>query len=523
MTQNDTCNPWRFFTCLVCGRVVAREFSGDMTKVLIVDDEPVQLRLTAEVAKRAGFDALTAQDGNEALAILKNTNNIGVMVLDLVMPDLDGMGVMEAMQREGINVPVIVQTANASLETVISAMRHGASDYFVKPVAPERLTISLRNALKLDQLEACVRTERAKQAGAIGIKDIITKSAVMDRVLSLVKKAATSTIPVLIEGETGTGKEMIARAIQGSGDRAGKPFVTVNCGAIPANLVETTLFGHVKGAFTGANEDHKGKFEEAHNGTLFLDEVGELPAETQVKLLRAIQEGEIEPVGSSKTRNVNVRLISATNRRLLNMAREGTFREDLYYRLNVFPIYLPPLRERPEDILPLADHFIAKLAPEARRRIHGITDNAREMLMEFNWSGNVRQLENALFRAIVLSENAYLQRADFPQIMAQLAGREQTAAITQSIPTPASPTHIDDMPMILGKGDAISPTSDRFLTDHGEVATLATMERDLIVFALDHHKGRMAQVARTLGIGRSTLYRKLKEYGLDEDNAKTAA
>lgn len=494
-----------------------------MTKVLIVDDEPVQLRLTAEVAKRAGFDTLTAQNGNEALALLKGTKSIGVMVLDLVMPDLDGMGVMEAMQRDGIDVPVIVQTANASLETVVSAMRHGASDYFVKPVAPERLTISLRNALKLDQLEACVRAERAKLTGSIGIEDLITKSPTMDRVISLTKKAAASTIPVLIEGETGTGKEMIARAIQGSGDRAGKPFVTVNCGAIPPNLIETTLFGHVKGAFTGATEDRKGKFEEAHNGTLFLDEVGELPPETQVKLLRAIQEGEIEPVGSSKTRNVNVRLISATNRRLLNMARDGTFREDLYYRLNVFPIYLPPLRERPEDIQPLTEHFIAKLSPEARRRIHGLTDNARDILMEFNWPGNVRQLENALFRAIVLSESAYLQRADFPQIVAQLSGREETAALTRSVATASAPTHIDDLPLVLREADAVSPATDRFMTSHGELATLSEMERDLIVFALDHHKGRMAQVARALGIGRSTLYRKLKEYGLEDDSAKTAA
>lgn len=264
-----------------------------MTKVLIVDDEPVQLRLTAEVAKRAGFDALTASDGNEALSILRTDPAIGAMVLDLIMPDLDGMGVMETMRREGISVPVIVQTANSSMETVISAMRYGASDFFVKPVAPERLTISLQNALKLDQLENCIRTERARTSGTVAISDIITKSPVMDRVLELAQKAAKSTIPVLIEGETGTGKELIAHAIQGASDRAGKPFITVNCGAIPINLVESTLFGHVKGAFTGAISNQVGKFEEAHGGTLFLDEVGELPADAQVKLLRAIQEGEI--------------------------------------------------------------------------------------------------------------------------------------------------------------------------------------------------------------------------------------
>ncbi|HTM77509.1 MAG TPA: sigma-54 dependent transcriptional regulator, partial [Devosia sp.] len=262
-----------------------------MTRVLIVDDDPVQLRLTAEVANRAGFKPLTATGGEQALTILREDRNIGAMILDLVMPDLDGMGVMEVMAREGLLTPVIIQTANASLETVISAMRQGAADYFVKPVAPERLVISLRNAMKLDALEAAVRSERARRTGTFTAADMIAKAPAMARVLSLCAKAAKSTIPVLVEGETGVGKELIARIIQGSGDRAGKPFITVNCGAIPPNLVESILFGHKKGSFTGATSDQQGKFSEAHNGTLFLDEVGELPFDTQVKLLRALQEG----------------------------------------------------------------------------------------------------------------------------------------------------------------------------------------------------------------------------------------
>ena len=291
-----------------------------MTRVLVVDDDPVQLRLTAEVANRAGFKPLTATGGEQALTILREDRNIGAMILDLVMPDLDGMGVMDAMRREGLTTPVIIQTANASLETVISAMRNGAADYFVKPVAPERLVISLRNAMKLDALEAAIRSERARKAGTFTSADMIARAPAMARVLSLSAKAGKSTIPVLIEGETGVGKELIARIIQGSGDRAGRPFVTVNCGAIPPNLVESVLFGHKKGAFTGAVADQPGKFAEAHNGTLFLDEIGELPLETQVKLLRALQEGEIEPVGASRPERVNVRIISATNRRLLNLA-----------------------------------------------------------------------------------------------------------------------------------------------------------------------------------------------------------
>ncbi|MEO8685765.1 MAG: sigma-54 dependent transcriptional regulator, partial [Devosia sp.] len=283
-----------------------------MTRVLIVDDDPVQLRLTAEVANRAGFKPLTATGGEQALTILRDDRNIGAMILDLVMPDLDGMGVMEVMAREGLHTPVIIQTANASLETVVTAMRQGAADYFVKPVAPERLIISLRNAMKLDALEAAVRSERSRRSGTFTAADMIAKAPAMARVLSLCAKAAKSTIPVLVEGETGVGKELIARIIQGSGDRAGKPFVTVNCGAIPPNLVESILFGHKKGSFTGATSDQPGKFAEAHNGTLFLDEVGELPLETQVKLLRALQEGEIEPLGASKPERVNVRVISAT-------------------------------------------------------------------------------------------------------------------------------------------------------------------------------------------------------------------
>src|SRR5690606_4531748 len=216
--------------------------------------------------------------------------------------------------------------------------------------------------------------------------------------------AAKSAIPVLVEGETGTGKELIARVIQGMGDRASRPFVTVNCAAIPENLIESTLFGHKKGAFTGAIADHAGKFAEAHGGTIFLDEVGELPLDTQVKLLRAIQQGEIEPVGSSRIEKVNVRVISATNRRLLNLAKDGAFREDLYYRLNVFPIYVPPLRERPEDIPVLVSHFISRLSAEAGKRVVGISQPALEMLQGYVWPGNIRQLENAVYRAVVLSD-----------------------------------------------------------------------------------------------------------------------
>lgn len=491
-----------------------------MYKVLIVDDDPVQCRLASEVVERAGFAPFIAHSGVEAMTLLDEIKGIGAVLLDLVMPEMDGMAVLEAMKRENYAIPVIVMTGQSSLDTVVSAMRLGATDFFVKPVSPERITVSLRNALKLGTLETTLQAERARKSGTFSFAHIITKSPAMARPISLGKKAAASTIPVLIEGESGVGKELLARAIQGSGERSGKPFVTVNCGAIPQNLVESTLFGHVRGAFTGAVADAPGKFREAHNGTLFLDEVGELPAETQVKLLRALQDGEIEPVGASKPVRVNVRVISATNRRLLNLARDGGFREDLYYRLNVFPIYLPPLRDRMEDVPALVDAFIARFAAEEGRRVSGISPAALDLLMAHDWPGNIRQLENAVFRAVVLAETPTLQPADFPQILAAQHGPQEARETSSAVFTPAQPVHIDDavaLPRLPDPAPLVIP--DRFLDSEGNLLPLAEIERDLIAFAIEHNAGRMAQVARQLGIGRSTLYRKLKEYGLETDVA----
>ncbi|KKB77181.1 Fis family transcriptional regulator [Devosia soli] len=494
-----------------------------MTRVLVVDDDPVQLRLTAEIANRAGFKPITATGGDQALSLLREDRKIGAMILDLVMPDLDGMGVMAAMRAEGLTTPVIIQTANSSLETVISAMRQGAADYFVKPVSPERLIVSLRNAMKLDTLEAAIRSEHARRSGTLTPADMIASAPSMARVLALSAKAAKSPIPVLIEGETGVGKELVARIIQGSSDRAGKPFVTVNCGAIPPNLVESVLFGHKKGAFTGAIADQAGKFTEAHGGTLFLDEVGELPLDTQVKLLRALQEGEIEPVGASRAEKVNVRLISATNRRLLNLAKTGEFREDLFYRLNVFPIYVPPLRERMEDLANLVSHFIARFSAEAGKRVLGITPPALDLLSAYDWPGNVRQLENAVYRAVVLSEAAFLEAEDFPQMLAQSAGREEAVRAVGQAPVLAAPIHIDSAPARLRPDPVALPAQDRFLNPAGDLQPLADIERAAIAFAIDYHGGRMSRVARALGIGRSTLYRKLHEYGMAENLINDAA
>ncbi len=493
-----------------------------MTRVLIVDDDPVQLRLTVEVAQRAGFAPVTAGGGDEALSIMRANPGFGAVILDLVMPDRDGMAVMEAMARDGIMAPVIIQTAHSSVETVVSAMRHGAVDFFVKPVAPERLIVSLRNAMKLGELETIVRTERRRRTGTLGFDDIVTRSPTMHRALTLSRKAAKSQIPVLIEGEIGTGKELMARVIQGMGDRASKPFVTVNCSAIPADLLESTLFGHVKGAFAGAVADNAGKFAEAHGGTLFLDEIGEIPLALQAKLLRALEGGEIEPVGAATTERFNVRVVAATTRRLLGLAQAGEFREDLYYRLNVFPIYLPPLRERSEDIESLAAHFVARFAAEAGKRVVSVSAAALDLLRDYDWPGNIGQLENALYRAIALSNGGYLELADFPQIVARSRGRDETLKLTEALPIPSAPVHIDAV-RPRRENEARDSVPDRFLDARGEVAPLPDLERELIAFALEHYGGRMSKVARALKIGRSTLYRKLRDYGLEGDVESDAA
>ena len=334
--------------------------------ILIADDDPVQRRLVENMVQKCGYEPLVVESGDAAVALLTtpDAQPIDAVVLDLVMPGLDGMGVLAKIREAGLNLPVIVQTAHGGIDNVVSAMRAGAQDFVVKPVGMERLQVSLRNAIDRNALEGELNRIKRGRTGTLTFRDIVTRSPAMHAVLRTAEKAAASNIPVLIEGESGVGKELIARAIHGSGERRARPFIAVNCGAIPENLVESILFGHEKGAFTGATERHTGKFIEATGGTLFLDEVGELPAAAQVKLLRAIQEGEVEPVGAKKPVKVDVRLISATNRNLIADVKSGRFREDLFYRLHVFPTSVPPLRERAEDVPELARHFLARFAAE---------------------------------------------------------------------------------------------------------------------------------------------------------------
>src|SRR5215471_3605716 len=388
--------------------------------ILIADDDAVARRLVENMVQKCGYEAVVVDSGDAAIAVLTGADapSIDAVILDLVMPGLDGMGVLAKIREAGLSVPVIVQTAHGGIDNVISAMRAGAQDFVVKPVGMERLQVSLRNALNTSALKGELQRIRHSREGRLTFSDIITRSEAMTPVLRTAQKAAASSIPVLIEGESGVGKELFARAIHGSGERKSKPFVAVNCGAIPDNLVESILFGHEKGAFTGATERHTGKSVEASGGTLFLDEVGELPPAAQVKLLRAIQEGEVEPVGARKPVRVDVRIISATNRNLIADVKAGRFREDLFYRLHVFPISVPALAERPEDIPELLRHFLARFAAEENRAVSGVSAEAVAHLAQFDWPGNIRQLENAMYRAVVMSEGDQLELADFPLMLA---------------------------------------------------------------------------------------------------------
>ena len=478
--------------------------------ILVADDDPVQRRLLEAQVRRFGHEAVVVESGEAAMARLRESPRVDLVLLDLVMPDLDGMGVLDAMRRDGIDCPVIVQTAHGSVDAVISAMRAGAVDFVVKPVGPERLLVSIRNALKRDALEGEIRTLNRNAAMRPGFRDLSTASPAMERVVRLGERAAKSGIPVLLEGESGTGKEVIARAIQAASDRRAKPFITVNCGAIPPDLVESVLFGHEKGAFTGATERHVGKFVEAHGGTLFLDEIGELPLEAQVKLLRALQEGEVDPVGGRKPVKVDIRLISATNQNLIERVRDGRFREDLFYRLNVFPITLPPLRQRREEIPALAQRFLARFAAEEGRRIDTIAHEAMACLLAYEWPGNVRQLENAIFRAVVLAESDTLTLAEFPQIAAQIDGYD--------VIVPPAPASRATKPETIAPLETFQePGTIHLVGENGELRTLNSLEEEAIRFALSFCRGQISDMARKLGIGRSTLYRRMKELGLAGD------
>ena len=455
---------------------------------------------------------VTAPGGQPALDLINGPrgDQITLMLLDLVMPDMGGLEVLAKLRATNPDLPVIVLTAKGGIDSAVEAMRAGANDFLVKPASPERIAVSIRNQLKIGTLSGEVKQLKKKTDNRLSFDDLIADSPEMKQVFRLGARAAQSDIPILIEGESGAGKELIARAIQGTSARAGKPFVTVNCGAIPENLIESILFGHEKGSFTGATDKHLGKFQEADGGTLFLDEIGELRLDMQVKLLRALQEGEVDPVGSKRPVKVDVRIISATNRDLGQMAREGSFREDLYYRLNVFPVLVPSLRDRPDDIAPLARHFIARFAAEENKPVVG-PDAAGQPVCSSGSTGR------AMCASWKTPSSAPWCCATAPCWMSAISRRSPPRWAWNA-------AHAPDAWPVAGRWRhraarrcrrRLALCAWRSPTPPAISASSRRWNRKSSAWPSRRYDGHMSEVARRLGIGRSTLYRKLKEFGLE--------
>jgi DNA-binding NtrC family response regulator len=465
--------------------------------LMLIDDEPAQRRLVSALAARAGWRTIFANDSESALSILGTPDGmkLDAVILDQWSPDHEPTAFIREIHDRRQALPVLILTAHNNVAVAVDAMRAGATDYLSKPIAPDRLLAALNATLNHGDEDRELRPLTEKISAPLAFEEIVGSAPQFRAALAIAAKAARARIPVLIEGESGVGKEVIARAIHAASPRFRQEMVTVNCGAMPTNLVESELFGHERGAFTGAFERQTGRFVHADMGTLFLDEVSELPLDAQVKLLRVLQDGEVQPIGARMPIHVDVRVIAATNRRLTDEVEAGRFREDLYYRLNVVQLTIPPLRERIGDIPALSRHLLARIATQPGLRSLGITAEALALLMQHDWPGNVRQLQNALFRAAVLCEGDALTPQDFPQIAAQIIARQGNGSRS----TPA-------------QDDAAGIT---LFEPDGHVRQLADIEADVISLAIGHYRGRMTEVARRLGIGRSTLYRKLAELGIE--------
>ncbi len=491
-----------FLPLAVRNRALTGQNQGDsMTPhgtrmLMLIDDEPAQQRLVSALASRAGWRTIIAPDSETAIAQLGTRDGmmLDAILLDHAVPGGDAVELISALRERRPALPLLMLTAITDVATTVAAMRAGASDYLVKPIAPDRLLAALEASVDVNGAGGELRPLTEKISAALGFDEIVGSAPKFRAALAIAAKAARARIPVLIEGESGVGKEVLAEAIHAASPRAKKSMVTINCGAIPSNLVESELFGHEKGAFTGAFTRQIGKFVHADGGTVFLDEVGELPLDAQVKLLRFLESGEVQSIGARMPMEVDVRIIAATNKILTDEVEAGRFREDLYYRLNVVQVSIPPLRERESDVPALARHLMARIAQQPGLRGLGITDGAMQLLSGYHWPGNVRQLQNALFRAAVLCEGDALTIADFPHIASRANG---------AVAKPSSINQSDGAGVALYEPD-------------GNLRPLEAIEADVIRLAIGHYRGRMTEVARRLGIGRSTLYRKLAELGISE-------
>jgi DNA-binding NtrC family response regulator len=443
--------------------------------VLVVEDDHAMRDLLVEELSEAGYRVINADGGRSGLRAVRE-EPVDLVITDLRMPDLDGFDLIRDIKATPTSPHIVMITAFGSIETAIKAVKLGAYDYITKPFEIEELVLVADKALGVRSLAKRVERLQREVEGKYRLGNLIAESSAMQDVVRLVTRIADSSISVLVTGESGTGKELIARAIHYNSARTDGPFVPVNLAAIPEALVESELFGHKKGAFTDARSDKIGLFREANGGTIFLDELGEMPVALQPKLLRVLQEQEIRPVGATKAESVDVRVVAATNRDIEEMMREGSFREDLYYRLNVVQVDIPPLRDRPEDIMPLADHFLGEAAEREGGEARGLTSEVQRALLSYKWPGNVRELQNVLQRGTALCQSNRIGIADLP---AQVSERKP---------------------------------EDFLATAVARRMTLADLEREFIVAVLEDEGGNKTRAAKRLGLDRKTLYRKLDEY-----------
>ena len=446
----------------------------------MVDDEESLRHLLSVILGRAGYDVLTATNGAEALEVLERESGLSLVLCDVRMPTLDGLGFLERLGERKRRVHTIMMSAYGSNDLALEAMKKGAYDYINKPFKPDEILLTLEKVQERERLALENERLRARMSGRT-LEGMVGESRTMQELSAMVRKVAAYPSTVLVTGESGSGKELLARSVHALSDRADRPFVAVNCGAIPDNLLESELFGHVRGAFTGAVREHTGLFEQAHGGTLLLDEVGEMPRELQVKLLRVLQEHVLRRVGGSKDISVDVRVVAATARELRAEVAAGRFRDDLFYRLNVVHLVIPPLRDRAEDVPLLANHFIEAFNGRFEKRVRRIEPPALKALLRFEWPGNVRQLENVMERAVLLAEGDSLALADLPE-----AVRDSTNA---------------------------APIDDEDLSIKARTAAL---ERSLIEKALERTGGNRTQAAKLLEISYKALVYKIRDYGLGE-------
>jgi two-component system nitrogen regulation response regulator NtrX len=464
-------------------------------EILVVDDEP-NIRASLEgILGDEGYRAVGVESGEEALRLLRGGATPDLVILDVWLPGMDGLQVLEEMKRTHPDLGVLVISGHGTIETAVRATKLGAYDFIEKPLSLDKTLLTVRHALDQQRLE---RENLALRASLERRQEIVGESAAIRALTAQVLSAAPSNGRVLIRGESGTGKELIARAIHRHSLRRDQPFVEVNCAAIPEELIESELFGHERGAFTGATTKRRGKFELAHGGTIFLDEVGDMSLKTQAKVLRVLEEQTFERVGGSEGLSVDVRVIAASNKDLEAEIRRGTFREDLYYRLNVVPFEVPPLRERPEDIPLLARHFLRAFCREYGKREKALSPEALELLGQYPWPGNVRELRNAMERMVIMVPTETIQAFDLqPSLRPRPAPPEAGGAAGAGPPPGAAPE-----PAALGDGESLREARDRF-------------EREYILRRLREHHWNITRTAERLGIERSNLHRKLKAYGIE--------